>query len=257
MPSNGFWLSEKRPSQINKIVSLVPSQTELLFDLGLQDQIIGITFFCVHPTSWKTKKIKVGGTKTININKVVDLQPDIVVANKEENVKEQIMELANHFPVFVTDISNYKESIQSIKEIAEITETNGIGDLLISEINNQFEKIKNKQQLKIAYLIWREPYMTVGGDTFISSMLNKAGFINCFQNLERYPIVSLDDLKEVDVDYIFLATEPFPFKEKHKKELVTLKPLERIKVVDGEYFSWYGSRMKYAASYFDKRNFIF
>ncbi|MEP7195394.1 MAG: helical backbone metal receptor [Saprospiraceae bacterium] len=225
-----------------KIISVVPSQTELLHDLGLNSEVIGITKFCVHPDSWFQSKTRIGGTKKLNLNKIVELEPDLILANKEENTKEDIDFLAERFPVWISAVYNLESAIQMIVQVGLITgkESESI------EITKKIEAAKSllkpylpKQQVKICYLIWKEPYMTVGSDTFIHSMLEEAGFLNVFEEMKRYPIVTITEILERKPDFIFLSSEPYPFKE---SESVFFEPVKVI-LVDGESFSWYGSHL--------------
>ncbi len=236
-----------------RIISLVPSQTELLWHLGLYEETVGITKFCIHPKEWYTSKTRVGGTKQVNIKKIFELEPDLIICNKEENVKEQIDVLAEKYPVFVSDISTYKQAMQAITAIASITNKTAEAALLIQNIEASFEKnIANKGNITAAYLIWKSPYMTVGGDTYISDMMRIAGFENVFKNKFRYPEISLEELKQLNPTLVLLSSEPYPFKEKHIQEIKQTLPDTKILLVDGEMFSWYGSRMLYAAEYFNK-----
>ncbi len=227
-----------------KIISVVPSQTELLHYLGLQGETIGITKFCIHPKEWYSTKTKVGGTKTLNINLIKKLQPDLIIANKEENVKEQIEELAKDFNVLVTDVNNVEDALQMIVQIGQVTQKENEALRLVKEIKNGFAKIKQPtQKINTAYLIWNKPYMTVGGGTFINDILSQCGLQNIFADKERYPEMSIADLLIANCQLVLLSTEPYPFKQKHIDELQQQLPHTKIILVDGEMFSWYGSRM--------------
>jgi len=233
----------------------VPSQTELLHYLGLEQETIGITKFCVHPREWLHKKTRVGGTKAVNINLVHELQPDLIIANKEENVKEQVEELAKDHAVWVTDVNNLEEALEMIKDIGDLTGKSKQAFLLLNEINDRFTWLSSQQQTtnpkpKTAYLIWRDPFMTVGGDTFINDMLLKCGFINAFSDKKRYPEISTAELKTANCKLLLLSSEPYPFKQKHIDELGAQLPGCKIILADGEMFSWYGSRLLLAPDYF-------
>ncbi len=235
-----------------RIVSLVPSQTELLFDLGLNEEVIGITKFCVHPEHWFRNKERIGGTKKVNIEKVRSLQPDLILANKEENVKEQIDELEKFVSVWISNIQTFEDALEMIKCIGEITRTIEKAKTLIARIITNFNELKtDNSKLKTVYLIWRNPYMTIGSDTFINDMLNKCGLQNVFEHLKRYPEISIEQLSSMNLQLILLSSEPYPFKEKHVQELQPYFPNAKIILVDGEMFSWYGSRILYAAEYFN------
>jgi ABC-type Fe3+-hydroxamate transport system substrate-binding protein len=227
-----------------RIVSLVPSLTELLHYLDLQNETVGITKFCTHPVDWFKNKTRVGGTKNINIPAIKKLQPHLIIANKEENVKEQIEALAKNFNVLVTAVNTIGEALQIILQIGQLTGTTQKAATLVAAIQNEFKKIILPQKpIPIAYLIWKDPYMTIGGDTFISDVLTKAGFKNIFNHKNRYPQLTIADLLIANCQLLFLSTEPYPFKQKHIDELQQQLPNTKIILVDGEMFSWYGSRM--------------
>ncbi|MBL3546400.1 ABC transporter substrate-binding protein [Chryseobacterium sp. KMC2] len=232
-----------------KIVSLVPSITEALFDLGLTEkEIIGRTKFCIHPQD-KVKNVTIiGGTKNINIDKIKALQPDLILANKEENIKEQVEALMAEFKVIVTNVETIEDNYYLLKNLGKILnkeERAQLFNLKIYDILNQ-SKLENK--VKAAYLIWKNPYMTVGSDTFIHKILSEIGFENIFKDQTRYPEITAEDLAEADV--IMLSSEPFPFKEKHIEELKTVYPDKKIMIVDGEAFSWYGTHIAKCEHYF-------
>lgn len=232
-----------------KIVSLVPSITEALFDLGLtENEVIGRTKFCIHPQD-KVKKVTViGGTKNINIEKIKALQPDLILANKEENVKEQVEALMEDFKVTVTNVETIEDNYYLLKNLGNLLgkeERAQLFNLKIYEILNQ---TKIETPIKAAYLIWNNPYMTIGADTFIHRILSEIGFENIFKNKTRYPVITTEDLAEADV--IMLSSEPFPFKEKHIAELKAVYPEKKIIIVDGEAFSWYGTHIAKCENYF-------
>jgi len=236
-----------------RIISLVPSQTELLHYLKLDTETVGITKFCVHPESWFKEKARVGGTKTISIDKINRLQPDLIIANKEENVKEQVERLAAVYPVWVTDVNNFSDALLMIKDIGNLTGKSGAALGLIQAIRTQFDMLSPSVSLpKTAYLIWKKPYMTIGGDTFIHDMLSQCGFDNIYANTTRYPEISIDDLENAGCQLLLLSSEPYPFKQKHIDELQRLLPKTKILLVDGEMFSWYGSRLLKSAGYFKR-----
>jgi ABC-type Fe3+-hydroxamate transport system substrate-binding protein len=238
------------PNRPQRIISLVPSITELLFDLGLNDRVIGITKFCIHPHEWFITKTRAGGTKNVKIETIQRLQPDLIIANKEENVKEQIEFLEKNWPVFTTVVDSVGSALKMIRDIGNITGTEIKANTLIYKITQDL-KIQNTIGLNTLYLIWKEPYMAAGGDTFISDMMNHAGFRNAIQTLSRYPILSEKEIRSIKPEIILLSSEPYPFKEKHIQELQIICPCSKILLADGEMFSWYGSRMQYTLSYFN------
>ena len=239
-----------------RIVSLVPSITELLYSLGLSDQVVGITKFCVHPNEWFKTKTRIGGTKNIAIEKIKALAPTLVIANKEENIKEQVEALEAFTKVHLTDVSTYEEALKMIEEIGQITQTKVRATALIQLIKDRFEDLSKHphflqlQSTPCLYLIWQEPYMTIGGDTYINDLLIKTGFTNVFAHTIRYPSISLSEIQQSNCKVIFLSSEPYPFKQKHIDALQKHFPDKLILLVDGEMFSWYGSRLMDAPSYF-------
>jgi ABC-type Fe3+-hydroxamate transport system substrate-binding protein len=242
------------PAKPQKIISLVPSQTELLYDLGLDPEVAGITKFCIHPQEWFRTKKRIGGTKNIHLQEIAALQPDLILANKEENVKTQVDALAEHFPVYVSDVGNYEEALKMIADIGSLTHTQEEAADLVIKIRAEFDQlsVQNYPPLRTAYLIWKDPYMTVGADTFIHNMMEKAGLVNMYADEDRYPSVTLQALSERKPELVLLSSEPYPFKQKHIDELKAFLPGSKIILADGEMFSWYGSRMLKAATYFQK-----
>lgn len=238
-----------------KIISLVPSITELLFSLSLDEEVVGITKFCVHPSGWQKTKIIIGGTKNINIEKIKSLNPDLIIANKEENVKEQI-EALKDYHVVVTDVNSFDDALMMIQLIGKMVKKEAKANEIADIINQSFLELKFERHYTAVYLIWKSPYMTVGRDTYIHSMMQKAGFKNVFADMTRYPIVTDEAMREKNPDFVLLSSEPYPFKEKHIEALQAVLPKAKILLVDGEMFSWYGSRMLAAANYLKKLKHI-
>ncbi len=234
-----------------RIISLVPSQTELLCDLGLDAEVIGITKFCIHPTDWFKSKTRIGGTKNVNITKAQALQPDLIIANKEENTKADIEALQQFCPVWVSDISNLSEALAMIASIGELTEKSTAANAIIRQIQTQFDALlPTKQSIPVLYLIWKNPYMAAGADTFIDDMLCRCGYYNVLKNVTRYPEVDIAAFKNIPNLTVLLSSEPYPFKEKDIIALHQILPNATIHLVDGELFSWYGSRLLQAPAYF-------
>lgn len=223
----------------------------MLFDLGLENEVVGITKFCIHPNSWFKNKTRIGGTKTLNINKIKQLKPDLIIANKEENTKQQIEELQQLFPVWTSNIRNLSESLEMIKQIGLITKTNVKAEEIIAKIEQDFKLLTSikKQSKSTLYFIWREPFMSVGSSTFIHDVMERAGFVNAIETSENYPIVTSEQIKSINPQLILLSSEPYPFKEKHIKEFKMLSKNAQILLVDGELFSWYGSRLTKTVHY--------
>jgi len=234
-----------------RIVSLVPSQTELLHYLGLDEEIAGITKFCVHPEHWRRQKTKVGGTKKFHIDRVRELQPDLIIGNKEENEREQIKKLAEQYPVWLSDVRTLPDAYRMITQIGKLVKKEEQSSALVNELNARFSRLEPlARKPRVVYFIWREPYMVAGNETFIHEMIQQAGFENAFRQRRRYPTIQLEDLQGMDFDYVFLSSEPYPFQPKHFEEFTPFCQQAVIKIVDGELFSWYGSRLLRSAEYF-------
>lgn len=242
-----------------RIVSLVPSQTELLVDLGLEKQIVGVTKFCVHPSSLRKTKTIVGGTKQINIKKIKSLQPDIILCNKEENTKEMIKELESVAPIHISEVNTVEDCLELIKMYGEIFDKHNAASRWIDAIKTEREDFLSlltlTKQIKVAYFIWKTPWMVAASQTFINTMINEAGFKNVFEEEKRYPEIELDHPKLNEADCIFLSSEPYPFKEKDIEEFKKHYQRKKVVIVDGEMFSWYGSRICKSYQYF-KNQFI-
>jgi ABC-type Fe3+-hydroxamate transport system substrate-binding protein len=218
----------------------------------LDQKIIGITKFCVHPDqAIKTKQL-VGGTKDFSISIIEKLQPDLIFANKEENDKARIEKLQQQFPVWVSDVNTLYDALEMINQIGRLTNREHPAQVISKTISQSFSKLAMKRKgLSVLYLIWRKPWMGAGGNTFINDMLHRLGLVNVLCKQHRYPILSSGEIKDLNPDYIFLSSEPFPFREKHILEIKTITPSSEIMLVDGEMFSWYGSRLTKAVEYFN------
>lgn len=233
-----------------RIISLCPSITETLYALHLSDQIVGRTRYCIHPASQIKRAKIVGGTKQIKEDIVAQLKPDLIIAEKEENPKEMIENLAKNFPVYVTNVENYNDALKMISSLGRICKREESAEKLVKEIIKRFQQLHLVDQARVAYVIWKKPYMVAGNHTFIHAILEKCGFINVFKDYPgRYPVVTIEDLKQANLNFIFLSSEPYPFKDRDKIEFVTNVPSAKPILVDGEIFSWYGVRMIKAVDY--------
>jgi ABC-type Fe3+-hydroxamate transport system substrate-binding protein len=180
------------------------------------------------------------------------LQPDLIIANKEENDQSQIETLAKEFPVWISDINNVPDALEMIKQVGEITNTTPLAQQLISEVSKGFASIQPLTGIRTAYFIWRAPWMVAGHTTYINDLLQHCGMVNVFANQDsRYPEVTAEELKAANPQLILLSSEPYPFKDVHIAELQALCPKAQILLVDGEMFSWYGNRMLEAAGYLE------
>lgn len=232
-----------------RIISLVPSQTELIHDLGYSDSLVGITKFCIHPKHLLKEKSIIGGTKDFRFDVIDQLKPDLIIGNKEENYEEGINILKKKYPVWMSDIYNLNDSLSMIESLGSILNANEQAQKLVSLINSSFANVNPPKRYKALYFIWNLPRMVAGSHTFINEMLNVAGFDNAAPSA-RYPELSNDEIKTLNPEVVLLSSEPFPFKEKHINQFRELVPGAIIKIVDGELFSWYGSRLKLAPDYF-------
>lgn len=232
-----------------RIISLVPSQSELLWDLGLKNQLVGITKFCIHPKELFNTVTRVGGTKTLNIEKIRSLKPDLIIGNKEENEQQQIEALQKEFKVWMSDIYTLDDALKTIEAIGELTNTNHKAREIFSTISDSFTHLPVVKK-RVLYLIWK-PYMAAGKATFIGDMMRRIGLENALEDsTARYPGLSIEEIKVLNPEIIFLSSEPFPFKQQHVSELQQEMPHAQIMLVDGELFSWYGSRLLKSVAYF-------
>lgn len=230
-----------------RIVSVVPSQTELLHDLGAGETVVGITKFCIHPDSWHRTKPRVGGTKRLDLERIRALAPELIVANREENSRADLEILMQEFPVWITDIRTLADALDMIRSLGMLIGKTKEAEEMAGEIARRFRALGAPAAGRpAAYLIWRDPWMVAGGDTFIHEMLTLAGFRNIFADRPRYPVI---DPAEVSGVLALLSSEPFPFAEKHAVELREKAPGCLPCLVDGEMCSWYGSRLLQAPAY--------
>ena len=236
-----------------RIISLVPSLTELVCDLGLKSSLVGVTKFCVHPKNIRNTATVVGGTKHVHFDKIHKLNPEIILCNKEENTQEIIQELEQMAPVHISDINTIDDCLEIISMYGEIFQINQEAESICCNIRkeqSQFESfVSNQPKHSFVYFIWKDPWMAVGNNTFIDYMLNLNGFTNHFGNQSRYPEIDLNIIYP-EVDLVLLSSEPYPFQKEHFKFLQPQFPNAKIQLVDGEMFSWYGSRLIKAFKYF-------
>ena len=234
-----------------RVICLVPSQTELLYDLGLNEEVVGITRFCVHPEGWLKEKTKVGGTKNVNLKRIKSLEPDLIIANKEENVKEQVEEMRKICPVWTSDVKTIEDNLQLIEDLGELLERQSTAKSLIQNIEQKQNELQSTvfvAKPETLYLIWDKPLMGAGNDTFIHTMLLEGGFQN-YLNKARYPEISEEELRNRPPEVLLLSSEPYSFTQKHVDEWQEKLPNTKVLLVDGELFSWYGSRIQYAFDY--------
>jgi len=241
------------PDTAKRIISLVPSQTELLYDLGLGERVVGITKFCVHPETWFNSKHRVRGTKKVDMDKIRALKPDLIIGNKEENERKDIEALEKEFPVWMSDVRHLPGALEMIRCVGELTGTQRAALDIGTRVEEAFADLRPLDPPRtVAYFIWREPYMVAGHGTFVNDMLKRCGLVNVFDEDDaRYPEITAQDLAEADPDTILLSSEPYPFQQKHFAELNMICPGTPVRIVDGEFFSWYGSRLLRSPAYFN------
>jgi len=230
------------PGYPQRIISLVPSITEYLVDLGLGARLVGRTKFCIHPKEQLRKVEKVGGTKQFDFERITALQPDLIIGNKEENYQEGILKLEKEFPVWMSDIQDLDENFEMMDALGNITGQHIQAREWVVLVRDNFKKYYKKYTGRVLYMIWRKPYMAAGRDTFINFVIDYLGFENVVLQ-KRYPEIDPYILEELRPDQIFLSSEPFPFRSQHIEEFQLLHPKARARLVDGEAFSWYGSRL--------------
>lgn len=240
------------PMQPQRVVSLVPSQTELLFDLGMESRVAGVTRYCLHPPRAREIAADIGGSKRVSLKKIAALEPDLIIGNKEENDRETIETLAAQYPVWMSDIYNFDDALAMIRGVADLMGVRGRGDTMADQVEKGWAQLADGAGQSVAYLIWKKPYMACGAGTFIHAVLERLNFRNCLADLARYPETSLEALAERQPDWVMLSTEPFPFGDAHVAEFRAALPNSRVLLVDGEMFSWYGSRLLQAPAYFQR-----
>lgn len=250
---NGFLLlpeSKTLPKKAERIISVVPSLTELLYYFGLDDEVMAITRFCIKPEHWHKTKTRIGGNKQLHLDKIKELQPDLIIANKEENLKDEIQELAKTTPIYVSEIYTLEDALDAIEDIGKLVGKEAEALDLNRQLKNRFDRLKaqNFEPIRAAYFIWKKPWMAVGRHTFIDEIMRLAGFENVFADRERYFEFELDELKALKPELLLLSSEPYPFAEKHKDELSAEFDCP-IELVDGEIFCWFGSRLLHTVDY--------
>ena len=243
-----------------RIVSLCPSLTELVFDLGRGDDLVGRTKFCRHPVGRVERVESVGGTKNPKVERIVALAPDIVLMNEEENRREDAEALAAAGIRLHTSMPHDAwETADMVRSIGTALERPAEAERIAVDIETRAHRVRDaaigRAPVRWAYLIWRGPYMTVNGDTFVSAMLALAGGVNVFAgHADRYPAVTPEQLAAADPDVVLLSSEPFPFKDTHADELAELTglPRDRFRMADGELLSWHGSRTPAGIDYVER-----
>jgi ABC-type Fe3+-hydroxamate transport system substrate-binding protein len=241
----GRWVAPLQ-SPPRRVVSLVPSQTELLAYLGLDQEVVGITRFCTHPPEWRRTKTRVGGTKDFRVEQILSLRPDWVLANMEENDRGRIERLAGQVPVWVSNVRCIDSACGMIRSVGVLTGFPERAEALVGRIRAGFDSpTKPLAGRRVLYAIWRQPWMFAGADTFIDAVLGGLGATNAAADWAgRYPTPDLGQLASSAADLLLLSSEPYPFRMRHAHELAAIGwcPPE-VRLVDGAHYSWYGPRL--------------
>lgn len=241
-----------------RIVSLCPSQTETLVELGLLSHLVGRTRYCVRPRTALKAVPTVSGTKTFTTVEISALRPDLVIAEKEENPKDRVLDLVTaSIPVYVTDVSDLKTARKMILDLGGLTGTRARAEHLVSECDRTLSETRGTfSKMTALYLIWRNPWMAAHEHTYIHAVLEHLGFENACRPFSmarpdagRYPALSAEDMRILDPDVVFLPSEPFPFRDRHAAEIREILPRTTVLLIDGEPMSWYGARMRELKSF--------
>ncbi|MCY0874890.1 MAG: helical backbone metal receptor [Firmicutes bacterium] len=236
------------PEHPERIISLCPSLTETLFALGVGDRVVGRTRHCIHPQGQVKRAQNVGGTKDVHEEVIASLNPDLILCEKEENTKEIVDSLSTKYPVYVVDVHTVEDALTMVADLGVVVDARDEAQRLVQEIRTELQDLPTDRPRTMAYLIWKDPYMAAGGDTYLDSLLTRAGFVNVFGHSEsRYPQIAIAQLQALSPDVVFLSSEPYPFKEAHRANLQSLLPDAQVKLIDGE-ICWNGARMRYAVS---------
>ena len=225
-----------------RLVSLVPSITEFLVDLGLRDRLVGCTKFCVHPEGLRRDIQVIGGTKTPKPELIRALAPDLVIANQEENRREDVEAIREFAPVWVSRVRTLIEAEQLNDALGKLFNREGFAAVVNCRNEDRIRTVATDHGTAL-YLIWKDPYMSVGGDTFIHDVLTRCGYQNLLSERTRYPELSEEELQVLNPAHLLLSSEPFPFRAEHLERMQELCPEAEVRLVNGEFFSWYGSRI--------------
>ena len=244
------------PNEPQRIISLVPSLTELLHEMGLEKQVVGITKYCVYPVHYQSTKTKVGGTKKVKFEVIKELKPDFILCSKEENTKEMVQELEKIAPVYVSDVNTFEEALQLIDKLGKILYRRTQAERIVQKIIDRQQEfqvfLKEGKKYSVVYFIWAEPWMVAGGKTFINDMIKVAGFTNAYEHLERYPEIKIGRIRfsSKNAEVLMFSSEPYDFSDEEVYDAVRKNKNTLAIYVDGQYFSWYGSRLSKAFDHF-------
>lgn len=242
-----------------RIVSLVPSLTEALFAFGLEQEIVGVTRFCVEPRRGVAGKTKVGGTKALDVAKIEALEPDLVIASAEENSPGDVTQLFDHgCPVFVTMVTSVQSAIDLLRQLATITGTTAAARPIIQGAKKALTFVQatgaGGERVRVFCPVWRNPYMTCSRGTYMDDVVTVCGGRNVFdERRERYPRVELAEMAALDPQVILLPSEPYRFTKRHKADFRAFADVTAVKnghifLIDGRMLTWYGPRIAQSLS---------
>ena len=242
-----------------RIVSLVPSLTEALFAFGLEQEVVGVTRFCVEPRRGVVGKTKVGGTKVLDVAKIRALKPDLVVASAEENSPGDVAQLIDYgCPVFVTLVTSVESAIELLRQLAAITGTTAAARPIIQGVKETLAFVEGagagREPVRVFCPIWRNPYMTCGRGTYMHDVITVCGGRNVFgERLESYPRLELAEMAALDPQVILLPNEPYRFTKRHKADFKAFAEVTAVKnghifLIDGKVITWYGPRIAQSLS---------
>lgn len=246
-----------------RIVSLVPSLSEALFALGLGDRVVGVTDWCVHPAAEVAALPKVGGTKNPSLARLFELEPDLVIANQEENRERDVEKVREAgIPVWVTYPRSVADAIALLRDLAELGPPSERAERLLASIERAHRRALDEppeRRVRVFCPIWKKPWMAVGGDTYADDLLSLCGGDNVFRERaeRRYPLVEEEEIVAAAPEVVLLPDEPYAFGAREVEELSRLAipaaASRRIHCVDGTWISWYGPRIGRALEELRKR----
>ena len=237
-----------------RIVSLIPSITEILFAIGAGDRVVGCTIYCTQPPEGVATKTRVGGEKNPKLDVIRDLGADLVIANVEENVREHVETLRGWgIAVHVTYPRTVAEGIRLVGELGELLEAGPRAREIETALRARHDEVRaaaaGRRPRRVFCPIWRRPYMTINADTYVHDMLAVCGGWNVFAAAaKRYPEVTLDEVAAAAPEVILLPDEPYRFRAIHRDDFAAYGDMpavreERMPLVDGKLLSWYGPRI--------------
>jgi len=239
-----------------RVISLIPSITESLFDLGLGNRIVGVSQFCTYPEHLVLEKPRVGGQKNPNHDAIASLNPDLIILNQEENRKEDIERFSSRYRTFVTFPRRFADSAELLRDLSRIFDVPLMTEPYIRTISAHSRR--PQASIRTLYLIWRKPWMSINHDTYIHDVMRVFGFDNVCAGMEkRYPELTEAEIARLNPECIILPDEPFRFRERHREEILTWPVSachdDRVVLVDGTYFCWYGTRAARTEDYLTRQ----